>query len=70
LRIIEAGVEVLETSYDLRESGALAPERLRPFGLAPDVGKLQLAVDLFQLLAARRDVKDTPSGHRDALACP
>jgi len=32
--------------------------------------QLELAVDLFQLLAARLDVKDTPSGHPDAPACP
>ena len=70
LRVLEAGVEPVEALYDLREPRALAAERLRPFGLAPDIGQLELAVDLLESLAARTDVKDTPSGHRDALACP
>ena len=68
--VIEAGVEAIETLDDPSEARALAAQRLRPGRLAPYVGQLELAVDLFQLLAARFDVKDTPSGHPGAPACP
>ena len=68
--VIEAGVEAVEALDDPGEVRALAAQGLRPGRFAPHVGQLQLAVDLFQLLAACRDVKDTPSGHPDAPACP
>jgi len=70
LRVVESGIEPVKALYDLREPRALAAERLSPLGLAPDVGQLELPIDLLEPLAARTDVKDTPSGHRDALACP
>ena len=68
--VFEAGVEAVETLDDPGEARALAAKGLCPGRLAPYVGQLQLAVDLFQLLATCRDVKDTPSGHPDAPACP
>jgi hypothetical protein len=47
----------------LVQQRAFAAQRLRPFGVVPDVGAFQFAIDFFQTLDFRVVVKDTPSAH-------
>jgi len=47
----------------LVEQRALAPQRLRAFGVVPDVRVLQLAFYFLQALALGVVVKETPSAH-------
>jgi len=47
----------------LVEQRALAAQRLRAFGLVPDIGVFQLAVDFFQTLTLGVVVKDTPEAN-------
>ena len=70
LRIVEAGVEPVEELDRIPQPRPLAAKGLRSGGIVPDAGRFELAIDLLQPLAARLDVKDTPSERRGALACP
>jgi hypothetical protein len=47
----------------LVEQGAFAAQRLRPFGIVPDIRVFQFALYFFQALALGVVVKDTPSAH-------
>jgi len=47
----------------LVEQRTLAAQRLRAFGLVPDIGVFQLAVDFFQTLTLGVVVKDTPEAN-------
>jgi hypothetical protein len=47
----------------LVQQRTFAAERLRPFGVVPDVGAFEFAIDFFQTLYFRVVVKDTPSAH-------
>jgi hypothetical protein len=54
----------------LFECGALAAQLLGVFGAVPDRGIFQFAGDFRQAFTLDVVVKDTPSGHRGALAYP
>jgi hypothetical protein len=60
----KAGRELVETDDDLFQLRPFLPERLRTFGLVPDIGLLELALDFGQALGLRIVVKDTSSTHR------
>jgi hypothetical protein len=59
----EAFGQAADAVDGLVEQRALAAERLRAFGVVPDVGALEFSVDFFQTLYFRVVVKDTPSAH-------
>ena len=59
-RVPEPRVGSADGVDDTLEADPLAPERLRPLGVSPDRGVLQLAPDRGEALALRGDVKDTP----------
>jgi hypothetical protein len=47
----------------LVQQRTFAAKRLGPFGVVPDVGAFQFAIDFFQTLYFCVVVKDTPSAH-------
>jgi len=66
--VTERGVELVDEPDDLGQSGTLAVQLLGTIGVVPDLGLLQLALDLGQPLRLAGVVKDTPSGRRRDLA--
>jgi hypothetical protein len=46
--------------HDAGERGAFLPQFGRFFGVVPDGGELQFALDFFEALGLQRVVKDTP----------
>ena len=52
--------QVADAVDGLVQQRALAAQRLRAFGVVPDVGVFQFAVDFFQTLDLGVVVKDTP----------
>jgi hypothetical protein len=56
----QALAEAADAVDRLVQQRALAAQGLRAFGVVPDVGVLQLAVDLFQALDLGVVVKETP----------
>jgi len=64
--LAERLVDAAQRADDGFELGALAPQALRALGIAPDVRILELAVDLFETLALRLEVKGTSAEQRCA----
>jgi hypothetical protein len=60
-RVVEARGQLVERDDDLFELRAFLPQGLRPLGLVPDIGLLQLALDFYEPLCLAVVVKDTPS---------
>ena len=65
--LAERLVDAAQRTDDGFELGALAPQVLRALGVAPDLRILELAVDLFETLALRVEVKGTSAKQRCAL---
>ena len=57
---VQAFGQLADAVDDLFQQRALAAQGLRAFGVVPDVGVFQLAVDFFQTLDLGVVVKDTP----------
>lgn len=62
-------VQLDDGIYDFFQPGALLTEALGLLGIVPDVGVFELPLDLFETLALRIEVKDTPSERPRAPAC-
>ncbi len=56
----QAFAQVADAVDGLVQQRAFAAQRLRAFGVVPDVGTFQLAIDFFQTLDLGVVVKDTP----------
>jgi hypothetical protein len=67
IRVAEGLLVAIELADGLGEPRALAVQLLRAVGLVPDLGILELALDLREPLGASIVVKDTPSGRRGDL---
>jgi hypothetical protein len=59
----EAFAQVADAVDRLVQQRTLASQRLRAFGIVPDVGIFQLAVDFFQALDLGVVVKETPEAN-------
>ena len=70
MRLRESVIQRTDGVYDVLEPRAFLAEALRLLRVAPDVGILQLALDLLETLTLCIDVKDTPSERPRAPACP
>jgi len=47
-----------------------SPQPLGPLSIIPNPGVFEFTLNLDKTFSPLFDVKDTPSGHRDALAYP
>jgi hypothetical protein len=65
--LAERLVDLAQRADDGLELGAFPAQRLRALGVGPYVGILELAVDLFETLALRVEVKGTSAKRRCAL---
>ena len=58
--VLQALADVIQSLHDAGERGAFLPQFGRFFGVVPDGGALQFALDFFEALGLQRVVKDTP----------
>jgi hypothetical protein len=65
----EAVIELDDGIYNAFQPGPLLAQALCTLWIVPDIGILELALDLLEPLALRIEVKDTPSERRHAPAC-
>ena len=62
LGVLDAGAQAPHGLHHLLQRGPLTAQRLRPFGIFPDVGDFQFAVDFGQAFGLAIVFKDTSSG--------
>jgi len=66
--LVQTPVKAFQSLNHYFQLGTFLAERLRSFGIVPDIRLLQLPVDFDQSLALGFEVKDTPSETRSAPA--